>query len=720
MGLGTLIVETTTADKALPVENVEVVIKDNDGNLLYNLVTNENGITERVELDTVDIEASLDKNYEGRPYEIYTVGVKADGFMDKTIRGVQIYDTINSRLPITMLPTINSKGAKNSMTIDLPENNLLNPVQRIQEPASVDIPKILPDVIIPNNIVVHLGAPDDDAQNVEVPFIDYLKTVAVSEIHPTWPEDALRANIHAQISFVLNRLYTEKYRSAGKNYDITALPAYDQAYHKDKNHQDSTDTIVDEIFNTYIRREGRKEPYISQFCNGTTSMCDGLLQWGTVDLANDGYNPINILKYYYPNDIELVQSFLFEDIEQSYPGYALKIGSKGEDVEVIQNQLTRITGDYSALPLIRDEKGTFGESTENTVKSFQNIFGLKETGVVDKTTWYRISEIYYAVKKLGELNSEGEIIGVPTNPPTTTTNRGDRGENVVLLQFLLNYISTFFDVVPTVIQTGFFGSGTENSVKEFQRNFGLNPTGIVDSETWNRMYEVYNSIVESVEVPDPIIDYPEYGGTLLRVGSRGEDVLIMQQYLSDISKVYPEIPDLVADGIFGVGTRASVVAFQNQFGLVADGIVGEQTWNKIMEIHSALDEIASNIPYPGTPLKVGSRGDYVKLMQGYLNVISDVYTNIPKLDTDGIFGSGTERAVKQFQRNVGLVDDGIVGPATWDALLREYNNAKGSRRKIVKKENKISTKNMNQKRNGYKYKNNNAKILIGSMFFGRN
>ncbi len=714
MGLGTLVIETTTADKALPVGNVEVIIKDEKGNVLYNLVTDENGITERVELNTIDIEASLDKNYTGKPYETYTVEVKSEEFMDKIIRGVQIFDTINSRLPVTMLPTINSKDAKNSMIIDLPENNLLNPEQRIQEPAAMDIPKILPDVVIPNNIIVHLGAPNEEAQNVEVPFIDYLKNVGSSELYATWPEDSLRANIHAQISFALNRLYTEKYRSEGKNFDITGLPAYDQAYYPENQIHESIEKIVDEIFNIYIRREGRKEPFISQFCNGTTSTCDGLLQWGTVDLANDGYNPINILKYYYPSDIELVQSFVFEDIEESYPGYALKIGSKGDDVEVIQNQLTRITGDYSALPLIKDEKGTFGESTENTVKSFQNIFGLQSTGIVDKSTWYRISEIYYAVKKLGELNSEGELIGVPSNAPTTTVQRGERGSDVILLQFLLNYISTFFDVVPSVIQTGFFGTGTENSIKEFQRNFGLDPTGIVDSKTWDRMYEVYDSILESVEIPDSMIDYPPYAGELLREGSRGDDVLIIQQYLSEISKVYSDIPDLIVDGIFGSGTKRSVVAFQNQFGLVADGIVGEQTWNKIMEIHSALDEITSNIPYPGTPLKRGSRGDYVKLMQGYLNVISNVYTNIPKLDTDGIFGSGTESAIKEFQRNVGLLDDGIVGPATWEALLREYNNAKTNRQKKAKKQN-VMRKKINKKIN--KKNTSVNKMLVSSMLF---
>lgn len=711
MGRGFLSLEVFTANKALPIANADVTIKDNSGNTLYSLKTNENGVTEAVELSAVDYETTLDSSYTGIPYTTYVVEVKAPNYITLTIRGVQIFDTINSVLPVEMMPSLNIKGMKSSTVISIPENNLLNNDKRIQE-APLISPYVLSEVVIPNDIIVHLGTPTSNAQNVEVPFIDYVKNVASSEIYPTWPENAIRANMHAQISFALNRIYTEWYPTRGYSYNITNVPAYDQYFVPGRNIYENISKIADEIFNIYIRRQGHAEPYISQFCNGTTSTCDGLSQWGTVTLANQGYNPINILKYYYPSDIELVQSYNFEDLESSYPGYALKLGSKGEDVKTIQNYLNRIRVNYPLIPEISNPNGTFDKETENAVKVFQETFGLTSDGVVGKTTWFEISRVYTAVKKLTELNSEGEIIGIPDSAPTTVIKLGSKGTEVLILQYLLNYISGFYSFVPSVIKNGTFDERTKASVIEFQRNFGLTADGIVGPATWNMLYKVYDSIQESVDVPENnTTDYPEYPGTLLKVGSSGNDVLIMQKYLNDIAKVYPNIPELTADGIFGNGTKASVVAFQNQFGLTADGIVGKTTWDKIMEVHSGLSNIASSVPYPGYLLKRGSSGEYVKLLQEYLNVISTAYTSIPKLTADGIFGAGTESAVREFQRLFGLTVDGIVGKSTWDAVIREYNNIINNTRKNYKnKKNKCipCEKNKNKK-------NNFNRVLIGSM-----
>ncbi len=714
MGSGFLSLEVFTGTKALPVGGAEATIKDNNGNILYTLTTNENGKTEKVELETVDVQSTLDPNYTGIPYRTYTVEVKAPNYISLIIRGVQIFDTVNSVLPVNMLPILNMKGAKSSAVISIPENNLLNKEKRIQE-TSNKLPKVLSDVFIPNNVKVHLGTPTSNAQNVEVPFIDYVKNVASSEIYPSWPENAIRANMHAQISFALNRIYTEWYPSKGYSFNITNVPAYDQYYVPGRNIFENISQIADEIFNVYIRRQGRKEPYISQFCNGTTSTCSGLSQWGTVTLANQGYNPINILKYYYPNDIELVQSYLFEDIEESYPGYPLKIGSQGDDVQTIQNYLNRIRINYPLIPEISNPNGVFDEETEEAVKVFQRTFNLTADGVVGKGTWFEISRVYNAVKKLSELDSEGEIIGVPTNPPSSILKQGSRGTDVLILQYLLNYIAEFYNFVPSVLQNGVFDERTKISVMEFQRNFGLTPDGVVGPSTWNKLYEVYYSIQDNVDIPDTgtTTEYPEYPGVLLRVGSRGNDVLVMQKYLSDIAKVYPNIPDLTADGIFGNGTKASVVAFQQQFGLTPDGIVGATTWNKIMEVHQTLGDIVVDVPYPGFLLKRGSTGEYVKLMQEYLNVISNVYTSIPKLEADGIFGAGTERAVKAFQSEFGLTVDGIVGRNTWDAIVREYNN-------VITGNTRNSYRQIRKSKNYRDVKNNNFnKVLVSSMFFGK-
>ncbi len=704
MGKGYLAFNVFTGTKSLPIQNADIKVKDINGNTLYTLKTNENGQTEQVALDTIDKGATLDPNFSGIPYKIYVAEVVAEGYISLIIRGVQIFDTVSSILPVNMMPLLSVKGAKSSTIINIPENNLLNSKKRIQE-APVKTPKILEDVIIPNTIKVHLGTPSSSAQNIEVPFIDYVKNVASSEIYPSWPRNAIIANMHAQISFALNRIYTEWYPTKGYSFNITNVPAYDQYFVPGRNIFDNISEIADEIFNVYIRRDGRKEPYISQFCNGTTSTCSGLSQWGTVTLANEGYNPINILKYYYPNDIELVQSYLFEDLEESYPGYPLKVGSKGPDVKTMQDYLNRIRINFPLIPEISNPNGEFGTDMEKSVKVFQKTFGIQADGIIGKSTWFEISRIYGAVKKLSELDSEGQIIDIPNNKPTSVIRRGDKGTDVEILQYLLNYISEFYNFVPSVIQNSSFDQRTETSVKEFQRNFGLVSDGIVGPSTWNKLYEVYYSIQENVEIPvvelpDGGMEYKEYPGYLLKVGVRGDDVKYMQQLMNDISDVYTSIPKLSEDGIFGEGTKQGVIAFQKQFGLVADGIVGNSTWNKMIEVHKTLDNIILDVPYPGNILKRGSRGDDVKLMQEYLNVISTVYTSIPKLDTDGIFGAGTERGVIAFQKEFGLVADGIIGPSTWNRIVDEHNKivyGRYTRRKS-------RDKNVN-------------KFLLGSMFF---
>ena len=260
---------------------------------------------------------------------------------------------------------------------------------------------------IPENITVHLGPPNSPAENVTVPFIDYVKNVASSEIFPTWPESALRANIYVIITYALNRIYTEWYRSRGFDFDITSSTQYDQAFVKDRDIFGNISDIVDEIFDSYVVRRGSIEPYFTQFCNGTTVKCSGLSQWGTVDLANRGLTPYEILQYYYGDDIDIVMNAPVAGIEESFPGYPLRLGDSENNVKVIQTELNRISENYPAIPKISPVNGVFGTSTENAVRKFQEIFDLPATGVVDKATWYLIKRYYTAVKKLTELISEG-------------------------------------------------------------------------------------------------------------------------------------------------------------------------------------------------------------------------------------------------------------------------------------------------------------------------
>lgn len=236
--------------------------------------------------------------------------------------------------------------------------------------------------VVPESIVVHLGPPGSAAQNVTVPFAEYIKNVASSEIYPTWPESAIRANILAQISFALNRVYTEYYRARGYDYDITSTTQFDQAFVPDRGIFENISQIVDDIFNNYIVRQGRVEPLFAQFCDGVRTKCGGLSQWGSVDLAEEGMTPYEILQYYYGGDIGLVMNAPVGGNVPSYPGRPLRRGSVGEDVRTIERQLNRIGRNYPAIPAITQLDGVFGPETESAVRTFQQIFSLDADGVV--------------------------------------------------------------------------------------------------------------------------------------------------------------------------------------------------------------------------------------------------------------------------------------------------------------------------------------------------
>lgn len=444
------------------------------------------------------------------------------------------------------------------------------------------------DPYIPDTITVHLGAPSDtSAQNVTVSFPDYIKNVASSEIYPTWPENALRANIYAQISYALNRYYTEWYRSRGYDFDITNSTQYDQAFVRGRDIFGNISQIVDEIFNSYVRRQGYIEPYFTQYCNGTTVTCPGLSQWGTVDLANAGYTPYEILQSYYGDDIDIVTNVPVRLNTPSYPGYALRLGDAGNEVQLKQVQLNRISRNYPAIPKIYPVDGVFGQETEDAVREFQKIFGLTVDGIIGNATWYRIAFLYTSVKKLAELQSEGIALGDIPQQYSQLLREGDTGNEVRIIQYYLAVIANFYDSVPEVAITGVFDEATKNAVIEFQKAFGLNPDGIVGRQTWRDLNRTYRGIVDSTsDVQGGVTLYP---GTVLRNGSQGEDVEILQEYLSYISDTYTSIPKVPVTGVFGNQTQAAVVAFQQQFGLERqDGVVGPITWNRIAEVYEDL------------------------------------------------------------------------------------------------------------------------------------
>ena len=458
---------------------------------------------------------------------------------------------------------------------------------------------------IPETITVHLGAPDSPAPNVTLDFASYIKNVASSEIFPTWPESALRANIYAITSFALNRIYTEWYRSRGYDFDITATTQFDQKFINGREYFENISYLVDELYNDYVRRQGSVEPLFTAFCNGTTTTCDGLSQWGTVYLANRGYTPYEILQYYYGKDIDIVKNAPVRTAQPSYPGIPLEFGSAGNDVKSLQIYLNRISRNYPAIPKIPAANGIFDDATRQAVRTFQQVFGLEVTGVVEQSTWYRITNIYTAVKRIAELDSEGVRLEEITPSFTEDLSIGMQSDEVRMLQYYLAVIGAYYEAVQPVEITGYFGEMTEKSVKSFQRVFGLPQTGMVDRATRNDLYRAYRGIAESVK-PDytAVALYP---GTVLCEGDSSRSVRIIQEYLTFIHGTYPNIPAVNNTGYFGRITKQSVTEFQRQFGINPTGIVGAVTWDSIAGVYSDLRYGFDKRPYqePGYTITGG-------------------------------------------------------------------------------------------------------------------
>lgn len=441
--------------------------------------------------------------------------------------------------------------------------------------------------VIPENITVHLGSPDSAAPNVTVPFADYIKNVASSEIYPTWPESAIRANILAEISYALNRVYTEYYRSRGYDFDITNSTALDQSYVEGRDIFDNISRIVDEIFSTYISRQGSVEPLFAAYCDGDKVICEGLSQWGSVALANQGLSPYEILQNYYGEDINLITDAAVEGAAESYPGRTLRLGSEENDVLFIQRRLNRIAQNYPSIPRITNPIGIFNTQTDDAVREFQRIFELTPDGVVGRATWYKILRIYNAVKKLSDLQSEGVSLAEVTKYFDETLAVGSTGQGVRELQYLLNLVSEFVNTVPSVTIDGIFGENTAAAVRAYQSVAELPVTGVVEVDTWESLYRAYQGILAILpeDYGGVIEPYPGYP---LTRGQRGEDVRLLQNYLNFISDIYTEIPKIAVDGDFGPSTEAAVKAYQQIFGIPVTGVVGAGTWDSIANTYSSL------------------------------------------------------------------------------------------------------------------------------------
>ena len=438
--------------------------------------------------------------------------------------------------------------------------------------------------VVPNNITVHLGAPDAAARDITVSFTDYISNVAASELYPTWPRNALIANIYTIISFAMNRIYNEWYRSKGYNFDITSSPTYDQAYVENRSTYENINNIVEEIFNNYVVKGNQIQPYFTRYCDGRVTTCDGLSQWGTVTLANQGKTPLQILQYYYGNDISIKYDAPVGDTTGGYPGYVVGLGNAGNPVLAIQRDLRRIRKNYPAIPDITTTVGIYDEETENAVKKFQEIFGLPITGVVDKATWYKIKYVYTSVKKLSDLYSEGLSLDEATFLYTDELNYGDTGIEVEYVHYFLDALAFLDDDIPRLQTNSIYSNNTITMVKAFQQKYGLPVTGIFTYSDWLVLQDAYDNILKSF--PKEYQDYVDelYPDNFLVRGMTGKDVRRLQRFLLAICKYDKSIPGVRVNGEFDDLTEKSIKKIQDDYGFDINGIVGPLLWKKLVEL----------------------------------------------------------------------------------------------------------------------------------------
>lgn len=430
--IGQLKVQCFRGESAVPIDNCRVTINPTTSDQVQNinalgnkttspnnpsasninttLLTDSSGLTQVIDLSAPPLDYSQEPT-NNVPYSLYDVLVERDGFSPVSIRGVQVFPQSTALQKVSLQENAN-RSSRAEIIIIQPNTLIGNFPAKIPESPDKPLPPptggvVLPKPVVPEFITVHQGSPNDaSAPNYRVPYKDYIKNVASCEIYSTWPESTIRANVFCIISFTLNRIYTEWYRGKGKNFDITSSTAYDHAFNYGRNIYDSISAIVDEIFSTYIRRFGRKQPLLTQYCDGKNVTCpQWLSQWGSKYLGDQGYIPYDILTYYYGNDIELTTAEQVSGSPSSYPGFDLTVGSNGESVRQIQEFLNRIAQNYPLIPKVAVD-GTYGEATAEAVRVFQGIFNLPKTGVVDYATWYKISDIYVGVTRIAELRSE--------------------------------------------------------------------------------------------------------------------------------------------------------------------------------------------------------------------------------------------------------------------------------------------------------------------------
>ena len=409
---GQLQINVTSEDSSYPITDASVSISYTGvpENQLESLITDSSGQTDIIDLPTPPLEYSLNPTIDQQPYSEYTIQVTAPGFEPLTVAGAELLPTILAIQNIRLRPLVMNANTANEEVFVIPAHTLYgNYPPKIPEaeikPTNETGEIVLSRVVVPEYIIVHDGSPrDSTARDYYVKYKDYIKNVASSEIYATWPEETIRANVLAIMSFTLNRVYTEWYRNQGYDFTITSSTAFDHKWIPERNIYDTISAIVDELFASYLSRPNVRQPILTQYCDGRQVQCPRwMTQWGSKALGDQGYSAIEILRYYYGDDMYINTAEAISGIPSSWPGYNLETGSSGDKVRQMQEQLRAISRAYPAIPTITAD-GIFGPATAEAVRVFQSVFGLPVTGIVDYPTWYKISEIFVGVSRIAELN----------------------------------------------------------------------------------------------------------------------------------------------------------------------------------------------------------------------------------------------------------------------------------------------------------------------------
>lgn len=714
----------------MPVDNAQIKITNIDGREVNKfLKVDENGKSEEFEMYTKDSRLTFDKFNNEIPYSKVDAEVRFENDKIIYVDGIQVYSNVTSVQEIKLDGRENNfraskdkKGKHKKEHIHFKNNNpcLFEDDYKKDEKIYFDDKMYNPstkikNLFIPEFITINIGDLNSCEEIITIPFIDYVKNVACSSVYPTWRDEAIRANVHAIVSFALNRIYTDWYKSRGYGFEITSSEVNDQMFVKGRNLFRNVCDIVDEVFDSYIKIGESNEPILAR-CVNCGERTNNLSRWGSFDLAEKGLSTLEILKRYYGDEIVLYEVPNVGGIFKKF-NRVLSKGSSGNYVKILQKQLNEISKKYKGVSRIQKIDGIFGDNTERAVKDFQRIFGIKADGIVGKGTWNRISLVYSLIKK--NFNDIDDVEDFEQG--FRELKLGSSGEDILNLQKSLNYIFSQFKFFPKLKEDGYYGEQTKKSVELFQKLFGLIVDGIVGKNTFDRIEYVkknlkaLNGFLKSQfqnnfeNLNEGQRDFGDLEDIVipLKKGDVGENVKILQRELNNLSNYYGFIKKIAEDGIFGNDTQESLINFQKKFGLRVDGIFGKESLNKLLALSEIIDDLdldekvckGSTTPkdifvkeetnldpsefrsefsmeYPKFDLEYGDVSGYVTLAQKYMNEIKHkspkYFLNEDELLEDGVFGYNTLSYVREFQKKFNYEQLNKIDRQTWNKLVMEY------------------------------------------------